>query len=229
MQLGAGEPRAVFQIKICGITRVDDARQAVEAGADACGLNFYLQSPRFVGLSAAAEICRHLSRSVVRVGVFVNAPPSEVIETFDRLALDLIQLHGDEPPEYAAQLGGRPVVRAFRLGPEGIAAIERYLARAEALGVLPRMVLVDAYRAGQYGGTGNQADWDALAGYAQLPWKLPLVLAGGLGPDNVAEAIGRVRPAAVDTASGVETAPGQKSAERMRRFVAAARAAFSAR
>lgn len=218
----------MFRIKICGITRVEDARQAAEAGADACGLNFYPHSPRCVALSTAAEICKQLPRSVVRVGVFVNAAPSEVVEAFGRLGLDLIQLHGDEPPEYLAELGSRPVIRAFRLGPEGMAAIERYLAQAEALGTLPRMVLVDAYRAGQYGGTGKAADWAALAGYAHLPWKLPLVLAGGLDPDNVAEAIRQVRPAAVDTASGVETAPGQKSPDHVRRFVAAAQAAFSA-
>jgi len=218
----------MFRIKICGITRVEDAHLAAAAGADACGLNFFAKSPRCVAFSTAAEICRQLPPSVVRVGVFVNAPVAEVIDTFDRLGLTAIQLHGDEPPEYLGQLGGRPVIRAFRLGPEGLSTIERYLARCEAQGVLPRMVLADAYRPGQYGGTGTRADWEALAGYGALPWKLPLVLAGGLGPDNVAEAIRRVRPAAVDTASGVEAALGQKSAEGMRRFVAAAREAFSA-
>lgn len=218
----------MFRVKICGITRIEDARQAAEAGADACGLNFYAHSPRCVALATAAEICRQLPRSVVRVGVFVNAPPKGVVETFDQLGLDLIQLHGDEPPEYVAELGGRPVLRAFRLGPEGLAPLERYLARTEALGVLPRMILVDAYRTGQYGGTGTRVEWQALAGYANLPWHLPLVLAGGLDPENVAHAIRQVRPAAVDTASGVEATPGRKSAERMRQFVAAARAAFSA-
>lgn len=218
----------MFRIKICGITRLEDARLAAEAGADACGLNFFAKSPRWVSLPTAAEICRQLPPPVVRVGVFVNAPVAEVIETFDRLGLTAIQLHGDEPPEYLPQLGGRPVIRAFRLGPEGVSAIERYLVRCQALGVLPRMVLADAYRPGQYGGTGSQADWHALVQYHALPWQLPLVLAGGLDPDNVAEAIRRVRPAAVDTASGVEAALGHKSAEKVRRFVAAARAAFSA-
>ncbi len=217
----------MFRIKICGITRVEDAQVAAEAGADACGLNFYAKSPRCVSVSAAAEICRHLPPSVVRVGVFVNAPVAEVIETFDRLALHLIQLHGDEPPEYLGQLGPRPVIRAFRMGPGGLDSIEPYLVRCEALGTLPRMVLADAYRRGQYGGTGQEADWQALARYPALPWKLPLVLAGGLHPDNVAEAIRRVRPAAVDTASGVEESPGRKSAQAVRQFVAAARAAFS--
>lgn len=219
----------MFRVKICGITRAEDARLAAEAGADALGLNFFPRSPRCISVAMAGEICRLLPRSVVRVGVFVNTPAPEIIETFDRLGLDLIQLHGDEPPEYLVQLGGRPVIRAFRLGPQGLSAIARYLARTEALGVLPRMVLVDAYRTGQYGGTGQQADWQALADYGTLPWKLPLVLAGGLDPDNVADAIRHVKPTAVDTASGVEASPGQKSAERVRRFVSAAWAAFSAR
>lgn len=220
----------MFRVKICGITSVEDAGVVAEAGADAVGLNFYARSKRYVPIPRARAILDSLPAGVVKVGLFVNAEAREVCETFDRLGLDLIQLHGDEPPSFLARLGGRPVVRAFRLAPsEGLDAVGRYLAECREMECTPRMTLVDAYVEGAYGGTGQTADWQSLATYRQVGSEEPvppLVLAGGLTPDNVAEAIATVRPAAVDTASGVESAPGHKDRALVERFVERARHAF---
>ncbi|MEX2187786.1 MAG: phosphoribosylanthranilate isomerase [Pirellulales bacterium] len=216
----------MFTIKICGVTTVDDARAAAAAGADAIGLNFYGESPRFLPLERAQHVAVVIPKGVVRVGLFVNAPAEAICGAFDALGLDLIQLHGDEPPEFLAELGKRPVMRAFRVGDDGLAPVVRYLDRCGELRMSPAMILLDAQQAGKYGGTGVTADWNALAEQRSLLGNLPLVLAGGLTADNVAEAIYRVRPDAVDTASGVETSAGQKDRDAMRRFVTAAREAF---
>ena len=242
----------MFRIKICGITNVDDALTVASAGADAVGLNFYPKSPRYITPERAREIVDSLPGGMVKVGLFVNAPDEQVRQTFDQLGLDLIQLHGDEPPGFLAELGDRPVMRAFRLGPGGVLEspslldpgellagsprqphalepIGAYLAHCRWLGCTPRLVLADAYVEGTYGGTGQIADWQSLKAYrsargeATIP---PLVLAGGLTPENVAEAIRTVRPAAVDTASGVESGPGRKDPAKVEAFVRAARAAF---
>jgi phosphoribosylanthranilate isomerase len=218
----------MFRIKICGITQVDDALAAVAAGADAVGLNFFPKSPRYVLLDNALPIVDSLPAGIVKVGVFVNAPADEVCRTFDRLGLDLIQLHGDEPPEFPSSLGGRPVMRAFRFGPGGLAAVADHLRQAAAGGGSPRLALIDAYRRGQYGGTGQVANWAALADYAAIHDAPPLVLSGGLTAKNVADAIRAVRPAAVDAASGVESSPGQKDPALVGEFVRAARTAFKA-
>lgn len=217
----------MFTIKICGVTTVEDALAVAAAGADAIGINFYAHSPRFVPLERAQHVAAVIPRGVVRVGLFVNAPAEAICGAFDALGLDLIQLHGDEPPEFLAELGARPVMRAFRVGGEGLKPVAAYLDRCRALGTPPAMALVDAHRAGQYGGTGQIADWDALANERAMLGDVPLVLAGGLTPENVATAIYRVRPAAVDTATGVETEPGRKNPEAVGRFIAAARAAFA--
>ena len=216
----------MFRIKICGLTHVVDALEAARAGADAIGLNFYPQSSRFIQLKRARQIVEALPAEIVNVGLFVNASAADVCRTFDQLALDLIQLHGDEPPTFLAELGDRPVLRAFRLGETGLESIARYLGDCRHLACMPRLVLVDAHVKGAYGGTGQVADWHALKQYpldASVP---PLVLAGGLTPENVAEAIRTVRPAAVDTASGVEAVGGRKSDVLIRKFVAAAAEAF---
>jgi len=219
----------MFRIKICGITNVEDARAAAGAGADAVGLNFYAPSPRYVDLELARKIVASLPRGIIKVGLFVNADVDEVIRRFDELGLDLIQLHGDEPPRYLGQLGGRPVMRAFRPGAEGLEPVGRYLTDCRQLGCAPRLVLIDALVSGEYGGTGRVADWQLLKTYRAGPetdWRPPLVLAGGLTPGNVAEAIHAVRPAAVDTASGVELQRGRKDRAAVEAFVRAARAAF---
>ena len=217
----------MFRIKICGITSPEDAAAVAAAGADAIGLNFYAKSPRYVEPAQARTIVDALPAGVVKVGLFVNAPAQEVCRTFDLLGLDLVQLHGDEAPEYLAALGGRSVMRAFRLGVGGLAEIGQYLRRCETVGCPLSLVLIDAYRPGQYGGTGEVADWSALAEYPASITHPPLVLAGGLTPQNVAEAIRTVRPAAVDTASGVESGPGRKDPVRVAAFVRAARDAFA--
>ena len=216
-----------IRIKICGITNADDAAAVAAAGADAIGLNFYPKSPRHLEPEQVPPILEAVPPGVVKVGLFVNAPVEFVCQTFDQLELDLVQLHGDEPPEYLATLGDRPVIKAFRPGPEGLGPIQDYLRRCEAEGCRPRLVLIDACRPGHYGGTGQVADWSALAEYAPSPTFPPMVLAGGLTPENVAEAIRTVRPAAVDTASGVESSPGRKDPARVAAFVRAAREAFA--
>jgi len=216
----------MFTIKICGVTTVDDARAVAAAGADAIGLNFYAGSPRFLPLEQAQHVAANIPAKVLRVGLFVNAPAEAICGAYDALGLDLIQLHGDEPPEFLAELGDRPVMRAFRVGAPGLQAVAEYLARCRELGTAPAMVLVDAFLADQRGGTGKTADWDALVAERQLLGDTKLVLAGGLTADNVAEAIRRVRPDAVDTASGVESRPGLKDLDAVRRFVAAASQAF---
>jgi phosphoribosylanthranilate isomerase len=216
----------MFQIKICGITTVEDAQLTARAGADAIGLNFFPKSPRYIDADRARAIIDALPPTVVKVGLFVNAPAHQIVDTFDRLGLDLIQLHGDEPPELLAQLGGRPIMRAFRLGRDGLAPIANYLNTCRQLGCFPRLALLDACRPGQYGGTGQQADWPLAATYHTEIASPPLVLAGGLTLKNVAEAIRAVQPAAVDTASGVESQPGRKDPAKLDAFVRAARRAL---
>jgi phosphoribosylanthranilate isomerase len=217
----------VFRVKICGITSTNDAHLAARAGADAIGLNFCPASSRWIDAALAEEIFAALPGHVVKVGVFVNEAPPVVCETHDRLGLDLIQLHGDEPPEFLAQLGSRKVMRAFRHGQDGLKPVGDYLARCQALGRSPDLILLDAFRPGHYGGTGETWNWTTLVDYPRPPELPPLVLAGGLRPDSVAEAIRIVGPAAVDVASGVESSPGRKDPQRLEAFVREARAAFA--
>jgi len=216
----------MFRVKVCGITSVADAQSAADAGADAIGFNFFPLSPRYIELRRARQIVEVLSPGVLKVGVFVNSPIAEIRAAIELLHLDLVQLHGDEEPEFIAKLEGRPVMRAFRVE-AGLAGLKDYLSRCQKLACLPRMVLVDAYKKGAYGGTGETTDWKLLSGERKEVRELPLVLAGGLTPRNVAAAIATVRPAAVDTASGVELRPGQKSPQLMQAFVSAAKQAFA--
>jgi phosphoribosylanthranilate isomerase len=218
----------MFRIKICGVTSIADAVAMADAGADAIGLNFYPGSSRFVSRARAAEIAKALPASTQKIGVFVNSAADEVQEAATRLSLDWVQLHGDEPPEFLARLDGIPVLRAFRLEAIGFAAISSYLSECQSLNAMPGMVLLDSFRAGAYGGTGLLLDWKLAATYHQLNSLPPLVLAGGLVASNVAQAITEVRPAAVDTASGVESSPGRKDHSEAAAFIAAAKAAFSA-
>lgn len=215
----------MFRIKICGITSAEDARVAVEAGADAIGLNFYSKSPRFVEATAAME-CMAAAAAVQRVGVFVNAHADEIFQVCSHLDLTANQLHGDEPADFLAASGARPVIRARRMDDRGVAAIAEDLAACKAAGRLPDAVLVDAYTPGRYGGTGETVSWAGLADYRKWLGDVPLILAGGLTPENVAEAIRMVRPYGVDTASGVESSPGVKDHQKMQSFIRAAKAAF---
>lgn len=196
-------------VKICGIKSLNDARAAIDSGADYLGFNFYPKSIRFIEKSACAELTSVLKREHPRiklVGVFVNSPVEEIKDILQVCALDLAQLHGDETPEIFAQLAPH-AFRAFRGIPESIAGYERSETPA---------MLIDAAVKGVYGGSGVTADWSAAA---QLAKKYPLLLAGGLTPENVAEAVRQVKPWGVDVASGVESAPGEKDAGKMAKFV----------
>lgn len=207
------------RIKVCGITRVEDARLAIEAGADALGFVF-AASPRRVDRAMAREIVRALPPFVATVGVFVDEEPREVVETAAAVGLTAVQLHGDESPAVLRELRSRmplKMIKAFRVRAAGdLARLDDYRAHCDAL-------LLDAYVPGAAGGTGRTFDWE-LARLARAAGH-PLVLAGGLTPENVSAAVRRVRPFAVDVSSGVEAAPGRKDALRVRAFVAAAREA----
>ena len=208
-------------VKICGITSLEDARVAVEAGADALGFVFWQMSPRKVDPVRAAAIARELPPFMLRVGVFVDSSRDEMARIADAVGLDLLQLHGDEPPEALAALPRR-VIKAVRVG-KGFASDEAMRFAGHAAGLL-----VDTRLPGETqlpGGTGVPFDWTLVKGLAErLPF---LVLAGGLGPANVAAAVRAVRPHAVDVSSGVETLPGRKDPALVRAFVQAARAAES--
>lgn len=198
-------------VKICGIKTLKDALAAIEAGADYLGFNFYPKSVRFIEKPACAEIASVLKReypNIKLVGVFVNSPVNEVKDILQTCRLDLAQLHGDETPEMFARLAPH-AFRAFRGIPESNAGYER----SEA-----PFMLIDAAVKGVYGGSGVTADWTAAAKLAQ---QYPLLLAGGLTSENVADAVRQVKPWGVDVASGVEAAPGEKDAEKMSAFVKA--------
>ncbi len=200
------------KVKICGITRVEDALAAVRLGADALGFNFWPRSKRYLPPDRARAIVRRLPPFVTAVGVFVDPTREEVLRAVDQSGVGVAQLHGDEPPQLCASLP-LPVLKAIRLaGPQALAQLASYEVQA---------FLLDAPSAG-YGGSGTTCDWSLAAAVAS---ELPVVLAGGLGPENVAEAVRTVRPWAVDVASGVESAPGVKDADRMRLFVERAKEA----
>ncbi|MCA9099973.1 MAG: phosphoribosylanthranilate isomerase [Planctomycetales bacterium] len=221
----------MFRIKICGVTTIDDARLVGRAGADAVGLNFYPSSPRYLAAERALGVAQAIPGSVSKVGLFVNADETTIIDAWDRLSLDYIQLHGDETPEYVARLAPRRVIRALRVGPAGLAPVFEFLDRCREMGCTPAAVLLDAYDPHARGGTGKQVDWHAVSEYTMPPDSAslpPLVLAGGLHPENVAEAIHLVRPQAVDVASGVELSPGVKHPALVTAFVQAARRGFAA-
>jgi phosphoribosylanthranilate isomerase len=209
------------KIKVCGLTTPADAIACVEAGVDWVGLNFHPLSPRFVDRGRAAEIRRALGDCLGVVGLFVDRPADEVLATARTIGLDFVQLHGDEPPEYLAELARLQVVKAFRVrDAESASAIVRYVERAEALGHPLHAVLVDAYVAGRSGGTGVAIADDLLG---LIPAHPRLILAGGLTPENVAERAAVVGPWMVDVASGVESEPGRKCPERIGAFIAASR------
>ena len=243
----------MFRIKICGITSAEDALLAAEAGADAIGLNFFAKSPRCVAADVAAEIVERLRENyspeqVQVVLVFVNHSVEEILWTIREADLYgpglCLQLHGDEPPEMLRELQSHglgtaghllqatghvptvPVIRAFRCAGADFAAVESYLGNCERLSALPQALLVDALQPGVYGGSGQRADWPALRKW-RSNLAQPLILAGGLTAENVAEAIAAVRPAAVDVASGVESAPGKKDPVKVRAFVQAAKSAYA--
>jgi phosphoribosylanthranilate isomerase len=201
-------------VKICGITNLADAQLAVEARADALGFVFYEKSPRHLTIPAAAGISKQLPGFVMRVGVFVNALKAEVLRAIGECGLNLLQFHGDEPPEYCLQFG-LMCMKAFRMRDAGtLKELSNYQTSAW---------LLDAYSPEAAGGTGEKFNWD-LAVAAQKFGK-PIFLAGGLTPENVTEAVRKVRPFGVDVSSGVEISPGKKDPTKVRAFIDAAKAA----
>ncbi len=214
----------MFRIKICGITSVDDARVAAESGADAIGLNFYRASPRFVSMAVAKEIVAITPASVTTVGVVVDQSAENIRNLVDELGLNFIQLHGNEPAALIGQLGASRIIRAIRAN--STVDVQRQLDELRSLDCEPAAVLVDAHARGQFGGTGQQLDWERMANEEMQLGGVPLILAGGLKRDNVGQAIDLVNPWGVDTASGVESRPGLKDPELVRDFVANAKQAL---
>ncbi len=210
-----------MKIKICGITNLNDALAAVDAGADMLGYNFYSKSKRYISINKCVEIQTELverGMDVISVGVFVNASYETILNTIEICALDLVQLHGDEPPELLEELG-EFAFKAVRpqSADDALKALEKYSQedRAPAL-------LVDAYHPSEYGGSGTIGDWSLAK---ELVEKAPILLAGGLTSENVGEAVRQVHPWGVDVASGVEASPGKKDAAKMKAFVQAVRSA----
>jgi phosphoribosylanthranilate isomerase len=204
----------MVQVKICGITSLEDAYTAVDCGADALGFVFYPPSPRYVTPEQAAPIIGALPPFVTTVGLFVDVPCDVVNETVAHCGLDRVQLHGQETPEFCRRIS-RPVIKAIRIkNAESLAPVPDYAVAA---------YLLDAYVEGALpGGTGAAFAWE-LAARAK-PYG-PVILAGGLTPENIAAAIAQVRPYGVDVSSGVERLPGVKDPQKMRRFIARAKTA----
>jgi phosphoribosylanthranilate isomerase len=201
----------MVRIKICGITNLEDALLAVDLGADALGFIFYPKSPRYVAPDVARKIIDQLPPFVMSVGVFVDEEAAVVQDWAAQAGLDWIQVHGQESPDYCRSLGRR-VIKGFRIKDES------FLRDLEPFQGAVQAFLLDTYKKGQVGGTGETFDW-RLAREAKRYGQI--ILAGGLTPDNVAQAIKVAQSQAVDTASGTEAAPGKKDPEKLRAFFSA--------
>jgi phosphoribosylanthranilate isomerase len=201
------------KVKICGVTNLADGLAAAEAGADVLGFVFYDQSPRSISVEAVAGLIAQLPPFVMKAGVFVNASEELVLRAIRECGLNLLQFHGDEPPDYCLQFGLMSM-KAFRI---------RDAASLEALHNYPTDAwLLDAYSPGKPGGTGETFNWDLA--FEARNWGRPIFLAGGLTAGNVAEAVRRAQPYGVDVSSGVEAAPGKKDHAKVRAFIQAAKA-----
>ena len=198
----------MVKIKICGFTDAENAQQAALTGIDAIGLNFYAKSPRHVNIDSAREIVAALPPFVNKVGLFVNANPSLIDEVLCEVVLDTLQFHGDESPSDCAQYE-MPFIKAIRVSPEvDLIKTANEYSQAGAL-------LLDTYQSDFYGGSGKSFDWSL----AKIELDLPIILAGGLTPDNVSAAIDIAQPYAVDVSSGVESAKGLKDIDKIRAFI----------
>ncbi|MCL4562549.1 MAG: phosphoribosylanthranilate isomerase [Chloroflexi bacterium] len=203
------------RVKICGIRTLQEAFWAVNAGADLLGFNFYPSSPRYItpeDCQSLTNSLRNTAPSTILVGVFVNAAPEQISITLDRCSLDFAQLSGDEPPDVLEALGKRGL-KALRLNDANAA---QSLVNQYPLHDSPPAFLLDAFQPGAYGGTGQPANWHVAQGLAT---QFSVLLAGGLRPENVTEALSQVHPWGVDVASGVETSPGKKDPELIAAFI----------
>ena len=216
-------------VKICGVNDERTAEQVCKLGPDAIGLNFHPQSPRFVTREAAAQIAKLPAQGVQRVGVFVNHSVAAIEDLARECRLDAIQFHGDESPEQMADVADRlptiTILRAWRMSGQSLADLGDYLNICRRLGTRIDGCLIDSNVSGAYGGTGHRVPWTALANEYQTASWPPLILAGGLNPSNVADAIAAVHPWGVDVASGVESTPGVKDLLLVQQFISKARAA----
>ncbi len=195
-----------MQVKICGITNIDDALCAAENGASALGFIFYPPSPRYIDPQKAGEIIDRLPSHLVRVGVFVNEKDQIIREIFESCRLDMLQFHGDESPEYCGKFSSQRVIKALEL------KTDEDLNRVSDFDVAA--ILVDARHAGLYGGTGKTSNWEMAKRVSK-----PLILSGGLNEDNVLAGLGKVMPDALDINSGVEERPGKKDAAKIERMM----------
>jgi phosphoribosylanthranilate isomerase len=216
-------------VKICGIRDTATAENVAKLMPDAIGLNFYSQTPRAVSVVTAAEIVRQLPPKIEPVGLFVNHAVEEIRSICDQCNIRTVQLHGDEPPQLLADLQADTVdlkiIRAYRMGTEGLDPLEKYLADCARLNAKIFACLIDARIEGLYGGSGRTVPWNRLdAEYQPNAWPR-MILAGGLTPKNVSKAVGTVRPWGVDVAGGVESSPGEKDLNLIERFITTAREA----
>ena len=209
-----GRPDPMIQIKICGITNIDDAMAAADSGADALGFVFFKKSPRYITPEKAAAIISRLPVFVTSVGVFVDEPGEEILKIVEETGIDVIQLHGDEPPESC--LLPRRVIKGIRVKSlESLEPLSEYQNIVSAF-------LLDAYAPGMPGGTGQVFNWEIAIEAKKFG---RIILAGGLTPENISEAIKRVRPYAIDVSSGVELGKGKKDHQKIRLFIKRARSA----
>lgn len=189
--------------KICGITNLDDANVAVENGASAIGFIFYEKSPRTISINNAKSISKHLPKTIARVGVFVNHEKDFIRLAISEVPLDMIQLHGDETPDFCNQFDV-PILKALRIKNEAsLSVMDQYDVA---------VFLLDTFSNDQYGGTGETFDWSVL----NRKFKTPIILSGGLNPENILDAIDAVNPSAVDVNSGVESSPGKKDFNKLK-------------
>ena len=208
MNFAAGKRKSAMEIKICGITNLEDALNAYAFGADALGFIFYTKSARHITPETARNITKNLPRNIARVGVFVNHDIKAVRDIFEFCRLDLIQLHGDESPEYCCQFPESVLIKAFSPSSDNdLNDIKKYPVKA---------ILIDSRTADLYGGTGKKSNWELAS---QMTTIRPLILSGGLNSDNILEAIETVVPHAVDVNSGVEASPRKKDPDKIKKAI----------
>ncbi len=205
-------------VKICGFTTLEEARAVAAEKIDAIGLNFYRQSSRYVAPANATQIAACFDDTISKVGVFVDSPPEQIRSIYETVPLDFIQLHGDYSIEDAIELRDLPIIWVHRMGKDGLTELKEELEQLKQADVKLSACLVDARVPGEWGGSGQKVDWSKLAAEYNFEDRPRLILAGGLVPENVAQAVQQVDPWGVDVASGVEQ-EGKKSLEKIQKFL----------